>query len=130
MNVDIVESVFAAVSAGDYERLREFMVDDLAFELPYGPSFMPKRFDGLELWDQMQRSTFAMFESFVETLDTAYPVEDPDTLICEYRSRAVIKATNKEYANSYVGIFRFRDGKIAFWREYHNPVAVAEALGG
>lgn len=130
MSVDIVRSLFAAVSAGQYERLGEFMADDLVFELPYGPSFLPERFDGRELWDRMQRSTFAMFESFFETLDTAYEVVGSDTLICEYRSHAVVKATNKEYTNRYIGVFRFRDGLIAFWREYHNPAAVSAALGG
>lgn len=130
MSVDIVRSLFAAVSAGEYERLGEFMADDLVFELPYGPSFLPERFDGFELWDQMQRTTFAMFESFVETLDTVYAVEGSDTLVCEYRSRAIVKATSKEYTNRYIGVFRFRDGKIVFWREYHNPDAVAAALGG
>lgn len=128
--VEIIESVFAAVSAGEYERLGEFMADDLVFELPYGPSFLPERFEGLELWNQMQLGMFAMFERFHETIDRVYETADPATLICEYHSVASVKATGAEYRNRYIGIFRFRDAKICFWREYHNPDAVARALGG
>ena len=130
MSEAIVQSVFAAVSAGDYARLADFMADDLVFELPYGPSFLPKRFESLELWNQMQLATFAMFESFDERLDVVYQLVEDDALICEYSSRAVVKTTGTEYLNSYIGIFRFRDGKITFWREFHNPEAVRKALGG
>jgi ketosteroid isomerase-like protein len=130
MSIDVVRAVFAAVSAGEYERLGEFMADDLVFELPYGPSFLPKRFEGLELWNQMQLGMFAMFERFHESIDRVYETTDPDTLICEYRSAAVVTATGAEYQNHYIGVFTFRDGKICFWREYHNPEAVAKALGG
>ena len=27
------------------------------------------------------------------------------------------------YRNSYIGVFRFRDGQISHWREFHNPEA-------
>ena len=130
MSVDVVRAVFAAVSAGEYERLGEYMADDLVFELPYGPSFLPKRFDGLELWNQMQLGMFAMFERFHETIDHVYETTESGTLICEYHSDAVVTATGAEYHNSYIGVFRFASGKIIFWREYHNPEAVARALGG
>jgi ketosteroid isomerase-like protein len=35
----------------------------------------------------------------------------------------VVARNGKTYRNRYVGIFRFRDGKICAWREYHNPDA-------
>ena len=37
---------------------------------------------------------------------------DPDELIAEYRSDAVVARNGNAYRNRYIGVFRFRDGKI------------------
>ncbi len=128
--VATVRAVFAAISDGRYDEVADHMADDLVFELPYGPSFLPKQFIGLATWNQMQLATFGLFERFRETLDAVYATAGQDTLVCEYHSDAIVKATGAEYHNQYIGVFRLRDGKIVFWREYHNPEAVTKALGG
>ena len=38
------------------------------------------------------------------------------------------KPTGKPYRNAYVGIWRFRDGRIRGLREYYHPTRAAEAL--
>ena len=52
-------TVLATVSAGQFDDLAEFMTDDLVFDLPYGPDFLPNPIEGLEAWNQMQLMTFA-----------------------------------------------------------------------
>jgi ketosteroid isomerase-like protein len=48
----------------------------------------------------------------------------------EYRSEGVLRESGHRYANRYVGIFEFEDGRVRAWREYANPDLVRAALAG
>ena len=122
-NLAQFRSVLATISAGEFDRLAEFMTDDLIFDLPYGPDFLPNPIDGLEAWNQMQLMTFKLFSSFALELDEVHECLDPDELVAEYRSNAVVARNGNAYRNRYIGVVRFRDGKISHWREFHNPQA-------
>jgi ketosteroid isomerase-like protein len=122
-NRAVVEEVIATISAGRFEQLAEFVSDDLVFELPYGPDFMPNPIEGRETWNQMQLMTFKLFRSFTLELVEVHECLDPDKLIAEYRSNAIVARNDNAYLNRYIGVFRFRDGKICAWREFHNPEA-------
>lgn len=122
-NVEVFEAVQRAISAGEFERLADYMTNDLEFDLPYAPSFMAMPMHGLARWNEMQLMTFGMFTSFTLTLDTVHPCVDPDELVAEYHSDAVVKRNGNEYRNRYIGVLRFRDAKICFWREFHDPRA-------
>ena len=116
-------TVLETVSAGRFEDLGQSMTDDLVFELPYGPAFIPNPIEGLEAWNQMQLMTFALFSSFRLELMEFHDCLDPDELIAEYRSEATVLRNGNEYLNRYIGVLRFRDDKISAWREFHNPQA-------
>ena len=122
-NKQVFADVQATISAGQFDKLGDFMVDDLLFELPYGPDFMPNPVEGLEAWNQMQLMTFALFDSFRLEPIEYHECLDPDELIAEYRSEATVKRNGNVYKNRYIGVLRFRDGKISHWREFHNPQA-------
>jgi len=122
-NRAVVEEVIATISAGRFERLADYVTDDLVFELPYGPEFLPNPIVGREPWNQMQLMTFKLFRSFTLELVEVHECLDPDELIAEYRSDAVVARNDNAYVNRYIGVFRFRNGKICAWREYHNPEA-------
>ena len=124
-NLAVFEAVLATITAGEYERLGEFMTDDLHFELPYGQQFLPEPTTTLEAWNGMQRMTFRLFSEFRIGLDRAHEGNDPDELIAEYRSDAVVARNGNAYRNRYVGFLRFRDGRICAWREYHDPAATS-----
>ena len=63
-----------------------------------------------------------------EILET-YLGSDPGVIVVEYASSGVAAPTGRPYSNRYVGVFRIRDGRIAQWREYHNPERMVEAFG-
>ena len=89
-NRALVDSVVAAISAGEFDRVGDYLADDLVFELPYGPDFIPSPVVGLAAWNQLQSATFPLFRGFTLTIDVVYDCVDPDTLIAEYRSEAVV----------------------------------------
>jgi ketosteroid isomerase-like protein len=122
-NEDIVRTVMATITAGEFERLTDFVAEDLVFELPYGPSFIPDPVLGRQAWNDMQLMTFQLFSSFALELVELHPCVDPNLVIAEYRSTAVVARNGNDYRNRYIGVFRFRDGQISHWREFHNPEA-------
>ncbi len=122
-NLALFTTVTETISAGEYERLRAYMTEDLVFDLPYGPSFMANPINGLEPWIEMSLATFKMFTSFGLTLGEVHPCLDPDELIAEYASDAVVAHNGNSYRNRYIGVVRFREGKICGWKEFHNPDA-------
>jgi ketosteroid isomerase-like protein len=71
---------------------------------------------------------FVMFKKFEITITDIYDLLDPNMLIARYRSDAVGRDKPVAYQNEYLGIFRFRDGKITFWREYNNPEVAHAAV--
>ena len=122
-NEATLRAVFAAITAGAYDELADYVTEDLRFELPYAPKGIPSITEGRDTWDQNQRMTFQMFDGFTNTLDEIYRGADPDVMVAEYHSQATVRSNGNEYRNRYVGIFRFRDGKICLWKEFHNPAA-------
>lgn len=122
-NRQVVSTVLDTVSAGKFDHLADYVTDDLVFELPYGPDFMPNPIEGRDAWNEMQLMTFKLFSSFALELVEVHDCVDPDELIAEYRSDAVVERNGNAYRNRYIAVFRFRDGKISQWREFHNPEA-------
>jgi uncharacterized protein len=122
-NLEVFTSVLARISAGEFDRLAELMTEDLVFDLPYGPDFIPNPIEGRDQWNQMQLMTFQLFKSFRQTLDAVHACVDPDELVAEYHSDAEVKRNGNAYRNRYIGVLRFRDGMISHWREYHDPRA-------
>ena len=57
-----------------------------------------------------------------------YPCADPDAVVAEVKAEARIKPTGRLYQQEYVLFLRAVGGKIAFLREYFDPVRAAKAL--
>jgi ketosteroid isomerase-like protein len=49
-------------------------------------------------------------------------------LIAEYGLRGTVVPAGKPFSFSYIFVLRVHDGKIAFVRDYLNPLAMTEAL--
>jgi ketosteroid isomerase-like protein len=124
-NRAVLEQGLALLSAGDVDAHNELCSDDVLFELPYGDP--PGRIEGREAVRAYLKGALAIF-SMELSLTTVFATDDPDTLIAEYTSTGSVSTTGKSYANTYIGIYRFRDGRLSGVREYYNPVPAVEAL--
>jgi hypothetical protein len=54
---------------------------------------------------------------------------NPDTIFVEFRGIGEVVETGCPYNQVYCGLLRMKDGKIAFYREYWNPIIVQKAFG-
>jgi len=128
-NRAIFIEMLARLGRQDIEGAGEYLADDILAEWPFPPvPEMPEALTGkvalLNVFEGMKG-----FEPYRYEVTKIYEMADPQELIAEYRSNSRVLETGRPYANRYLGVFRFQDGKIVYWREFLNPQWIAEALG-
>ena len=113
----------------DNAQWQTLIADDLLWELPYAPAIgHPARLSGREevvrhvTWFLGAVENFRFFDLKV------YALADPEAAVAEVKAEAVIKSTGRIYLQDYVLFLRAAGGKIAFLREYFDPVRAAKAL--
>ena len=113
----------------DNGQWQALIADDLVWELPYAPTIgHPGRLSGREevvgfvTWFLEAVENFRFFDL------TVYACADPDMAVAEVKAEARIKPTGRLYRQEYVVFLRAAGGKIAFLREYFDPVRAAKAM--
>jgi ketosteroid isomerase-like protein len=124
-NLLAVQAAFEGVSAADAERQLANYTDDMVLELPYDTP--PTRLEGKATVLARLSRAFRTYKMRI-AITEVHECVDPDELIIEFTSEGHMATTGKPYANRYIGVFRFRDGKICAQREFFNPKISDEAL--
>jgi ketosteroid isomerase-like protein len=119
-NLDAVRGAFAAIAAGDAALQRTHYTADLVLERPYASP--PKRIDGKEAALTFLAGALGAF-ALELTIVEVHAGLDPDALIVEFSGSGTHRPTGSAYANRYIAVFGFRDGRICRQREYYNPAA-------
>lgn len=102
--------------------------DDIIFEFPFAPEGLPRRLEGrAALTAHMARlGPLIAFGDLV--LEAVYP--SGETVVLEFSCAGAGKATGLPYDQHYISVITLRDGRIAHYRDYWNPLTVLSALGG
>jgi ketosteroid isomerase-like protein len=113
----------------DNARWQTLIADDLLWELAYAPTLgHPARLTGREEvmrhvnWFLGAVENFRFFDIRVSAF------VDPQAAVAEFKAEGLIKPTGRIYRQDYVVFLRAVAGKIAFLREYFDPVRAAKAL--
>ena len=105
------------------------IADDLVWEPPYAPAIgHPARLAGREEVVGFVTWFLGAVENFRFYDLTVYACADPDVAVAEVKAEARIKPTGRLYRQEYVVFLRAAGGKIAFLREYFDPVRAAKAM--
>jgi ketosteroid isomerase-like protein len=128
----VARKVLARMSSRDFDGVGELLADDFEFDLAYAPEMLPMPTRGRDAFLELTTTIIgAMFNPMELTVTTAYPGADGVTVVLEYTSDGTVTHNGNRYQNRYAGIFRANaDGKLAFWREFHDPEKATQALGG
>ena len=113
------------IGAADFETLAAVCSEDFIAELPY--SDPPQRLEGFRAYREAVEPSLAIFRFRLE-LQALHPGLDPDLIVAEYTSEGIAVPTGKPYRNVYIGVFRFREGRLAGLREFFNPVLATRSL--
>ncbi|GAA2903193.1 hypothetical protein GCM10010517_69210 [Streptosporangium fragile] len=108
----------------------EDLADDVIVEVPFAPPGRRRRFEGRE-----------DFLSFAVPGRAAFPVRfdevrnivihdtgNPEVIVVEYELSGTVTTTGRQASAPFIAILGVRNGKTILWREYQNPMAIAEAL--
>ena len=113
----------------DNAQWQTLITDDILWELAYAPAIgHPARLSGREevvhhvTWFLGAVENFHFFDLKV------YLFADPEGAVAEVKAEGLIKPTGRIYRQDYVVFLRAVGGKIAFLREYFDPVRAAKAL--
>ena len=120
--LDHVLSLFGTDRAGE---LVNCYTSDWVLELPFADP--PVRLEGGQ---EIGAYLASRLDTFVFTLSLTAVHEclDPDLLVVEYESDGHVSHTGKPYRNTYIALWRFRDGRVSGVKEFPNPMVAAEAL--
>ena len=124
-NLAAVQAAFAGVSAADAAAQMANYTDDMVLELPFADP--PRTVRGRAEALTFLTTAFLTYKMRIDITEI-HECLDPDELIVEFRSDGHMATTGKPYANRYIGVFRFRDGKICAQREFFNPKISDRAL--
>jgi ketosteroid isomerase-like protein len=113
----------------DNAQWQTLIADDVVWELPYAPAIgHPARLSGR---DEVVRHV-TWFVGAVENFRfydlKVHAFTDPEVAVAEVKAEGLIKPTGRIYLQDYVLFLRAAGDKIAFLREYFDPVRAAKAL--
>ena len=113
----------------DNARWQTLIADTILWELAYAPSLgHPAQLSGRK--EAVRHATWFIgaVEDFRFFDLKVHPFADPLGAVAEVKGKGLIKSTGRMYHQDYVVFLRAEDGKIAFLREYFDPVRAAKAL--
>ena len=114
---------------GDNEQWQKLIADSIVWELAYAPALgHPARLSGRAEVVRHVTWFLGAVENFRFFDINVYSFADPQAAVAEFKGEGLIKSTGRMYLQDYVVFLRAAGGKIAFMREYFDPVRAAKAL--
>jgi len=122
----IREGLKGLVEGEDYFDL---LADDVVFEYVVSVPGYPKRIEGRQNIIDLYRD----YDSFmtVHSADNLRVYRDPaaSVVVLEYEVHGESVQSGRPYNNRFVSIVTIQSGKVTWWRDYLDPVAVFDAAG-
>lgn len=128
-NEQTIRDFLRLLAEKDMDAWIELWTEDAVQEMPFSPAGFPTKVEGREAirkhYSNLPQTMGRMaFPNLV-----IHPMLDPSWVVAEYRGEIEVLATDHPYNNHYCGLFHFREGRIALFREYYNPTVLSEAFG-
>lgn len=110
------------------DSLLAMFAKDVVFEFPYAPAGLPKRLDGIAALEAHLQKLGPLIDFGPMILGPVHGAGA--TVIFEFSCTGRGVQTGAPYDQDYVSVVTLRDGRIARYRDYWNPIVVLTALGG
>jgi hypothetical protein len=126
---DVVEQVLRAGREMDTETFVSLIAPDGYIEWPYRPPGIPGRVAGREQIREFltgQAKGLVRFEEYRNTV--IHETTDPEVVIVEYDAHGTVIATGAPLHQAIIAVLRIRDGLVVSYRDYLNPLVLAETL--
>ncbi|SDP25940.1 nuclear transport factor 2 family protein [Lentzea jiangxiensis] len=124
--MDLIPKALQLLLDKDMAGFAGLWAEDGVVEFPFAPPSWPARLEGRAAIEDYLRD-------YPETLDirgfpkqVVHQTTDAGVLIAEFDAEGVVVATGKPYRASYIAVITTRDGEIAHYRDYWNPLLAQE----
>ncbi|MFI7000815.1 nuclear transport factor 2 family protein [Nocardia sp. NPDC050175] len=126
--IAIIGQFFELASVKDFEGFLALCTDDVRMSIPFQLPGFPNQGEGK---DEIRRMTADVdrYDRYTISVVKVEPMLNPDSFLVETKGDMVVHSTGRPYRNDYLNIIRFRDGKIAEWVTYQDPVRQMVAFG-
>lgn len=98
--------------------------DDGVMEFPFAPDGWPARLEGREAIAAYMRD----YPDHIDLQDfpelRIHETTDPEIIVVEMRGVGRLVETGSAFDMTYIAVVTIRDGRIASYRDYWNPLAV------
>ncbi|MFY1689504.1 nuclear transport factor 2 family protein [Plantactinospora sp. WMMB782] len=105
------------------------LAEDVVVEMPFAAPGRPNRIEGrrefLEFAAAGRAGLPVRFDDCRNVV--IHETTDPEVIVVEYELTATVTTTGRSGSAPFIAVLRVRDGRIAHWREYQNPAALALA---
>jgi ketosteroid isomerase-like protein len=108
----------------------EMLAEDAVIEFPYAPPGGVTKVEGKANIAQYVSGVGDLFEFGDMTLAARHDSNQSDTIILEFSCTGTGVKTGEPYNQKYISVISVRDGKIAHYNDYWNPLIALDAMGG
>ncbi|MFF5992689.1 nuclear transport factor 2 family protein [Prauserella flavalba] len=126
----LITSYLDAVGTLDVAAVAPLFHEDGVLDIPYAPSGIPRTLAGRAAIDEFYRALPELVTPMNFAGYRISALEEDGEFVAEYTSDSSMKQTGVPYRNTYVARVTVRDGKIARFAEFFDPIPLVEALGG
>ena len=126
-----MEEVLRAGQATDIDRLADLMAPDGCIEWPFRPAGVPAKLRGRKEIREFLTEAAKGFVRFSEFRNIViHETTDPEVVITEYDAVGTVLTSGKPFLQTVIAVFRVRNDLVLSYRDYINPLPLAEALAG
>ncbi|WP_433273401.1 nuclear transport factor 2 family protein [Pseudonocardia xinjiangensis] len=127
---ELVDHALQLLIAHDMTAFAGLWAETGVLELPFAPPGYPQKVEGRAAVHEYLRAYPDIVDVRAVTEQVMHQSTQPDTVIVEFEVAGTVVATGRPYDMRYIAVIVVRDGEIQVYRDYWNPLAVAEAMGG
>jgi ketosteroid isomerase-like protein len=126
---EVVEQVLRASREQDTDAFVNLMAPDGYVEWPYLPAGLPGRVEGRERIREFLTAQAGGLVRFDEYRGVViHETTDPEVVIVEYDVHGTVIPTGAPLHQTIIAVLRVRDGLVVSYRDYLNPLVLAETL--
>ena len=126
---EVVEQVLRTSLDMDTDTFISLLDPNCHLEWPYRPAGMPAGFQGREQIREFltaQAKGLVRFDEYRNTV--IHETTDPEVVIVEYDAHGIVIPTGVPLHQRIIAVLRIRDGLVVSYRDYLNPLVLAETL--
>ena len=128
---EVVEQVLRAGREMDTDTFVSLLAPDCRLEWPYRPAGVPAGLDGREQIREFLTAQAAGLVRFDEYRNIViHQTTEPEVVIVEYDVDGTVIPTGAPLHQRIIAVLRIRDGLVVSYRDYLNPLVLAETLAG